>query len=74
MNSFEKITNTGVFFFRPQQKEELFIAAIKIFTVEQNVIILNICCFVSGHINTDFLAGKNVVSAFNDKQKQLDTP
>lgn len=61
-------------FFRPQQKEELFIAAIKIFTVEQNVIILNICCFVTGHINMYFLGGKNVFPAFTDKNNQLDTP
>lgn len=57
----------------PQQKE-LLTAAIKIFTVAQNVIILNICCFLTSHINTYFLGRKNVFSAFNDKNNQLDTP
>lgn len=54
--------HTGIFF-RPQQKEEIFIAAIKIFTVEQNGIILNVCCFVTGHKNIFFLGGKIVFSA-----------
>lgn len=48
--------------------------AMKIFKVEQNVIIVNICCFVIGHINTYFLGGKNVFSVFNDKNNELDTP
>lgn len=37
------------------------------------MIIVNICCFVTGHINTYFLEGKNV-SVFNDKNNELDTP